>query len=270
MKSWRLTVALFCSLALVGCANQAVRPATGIFETSHDRPMLERQPDRPNEVRAKAHIELALAYLDIGRVDVALDELRAAAAEAPDYPPLHYAWGVTNLTIGDRVQAERALTRALQAAPRDPDFNLAYGWFLCTGPQPASGLPYLQQVAANPYYGNKTRVYANLAWCQELAGEREAARVSLQEAIRLDPRNTLVLYQGARLAQRWGEWDRASDYLQRLMREVDPDPSLLWMAINVERKRRDAAAFEQYARRLRAEFPDSAEAELLRQGAWDL
>lgn len=128
-SSWLLLV-----LALSGCVNQAVRSDTDAMDSSYVRPLLERKPERPEEVRAKAHIDLALAYVEIGRVDVALDELRAAAAEAPDYPPLHYAWGVTHMAIGDRVQAESGLKRALAAAPRDPDFNYAYGWFLCTGP----------------------------------------------------------------------------------------------------------------------------------------
>lgn len=53
------------------------------------------------------------------------------------------------------------------------------------------------------------------------------------------------------------------------MREIDPDPAVLWMALNVERKRGDTVAFEQYAKRLRTDFPDSPEAEKLRQGAWE-
>ncbi|WP_141055151.1 tetratricopeptide repeat protein [Tepidiphilus succinatimandens] len=269
MRLPRRSSLLLLAFALSGCVSQTLHSESNLMDSSYVRPLLERKPDRPEEVRAKAHIDLALAYIEIGRVDVALDELRAAAAEAPDYPPLHYAWGVTHLAIGDRVQAESGLKRALAAAPRDPDFNYAYGWFLCTGPDPASGLPYIEQVVTNPYYGGKARAYANLAWCQDMTGNREAARRSIQEAIRLEPRNTVVLYQAARLAQRWGEWDKASDYLQRLMREIDPDPAVLWMALNVERKRGDTAAFEQYAKRLRTEFPDSPEAERLQQGAWE-
>lgn len=269
MPNWIRWGVLALCMALAGCVNQAVRPEAGGFDSGYTRPMLERKPDRPEEVRAKAHVDLALAYVEIGRFDVALDELRAAAVEAPDYPPLHYAWGVMHMAIGDRAQAEKGLKRALAAVPQDPDFNYAYGWFLCTGPEPAGGLPYIEQVVTNPYYGGKARAYANLAWCQNLAGNREAARRSIQEAIRLDPANTLVLYQAARLAQRWEEWDRASDYLQRLMREVDSDPAVIWMALNVARKRGDTAAFEQYAKRLRMEFPDSPETERLQQGAWE-
>ena len=57
------------------------------------RPLSDVSPSTPAESRARVHVDLGMAYFEIGRYDVALDEARIALNDSPDYAPAyHLLW----------------------------------------------------------------------------------------------------------------------------------------------------------------------------------
>ena len=67
MKLPRRSSLLLLAFALSGCVGQTLHSESNLMDSSYVRPLLERKPDRPEEVRAKAHIDLALAYIEIAQ-----------------------------------------------------------------------------------------------------------------------------------------------------------------------------------------------------------
>ncbi|TXH85339.1 MAG: type IV pilus biogenesis/stability protein PilW, partial [Thauera aminoaromatica] len=70
MKSTLAPVVLAVALVLGGCAGAPGVPAGS---SSISRPMSDTNPATPADARARVHVELGMAYFEVGRYDVALD-----------------------------------------------------------------------------------------------------------------------------------------------------------------------------------------------------
>ena len=80
MKFRFTPVVLAIALAIGGCASAPGGPA-GTTATS--RPMSDINPVTPGDARARVHVELGMAYFEVGRYDIALDEARVALTDSP-------------------------------------------------------------------------------------------------------------------------------------------------------------------------------------------
>ena len=185
---WRQVVCgVAAAFALAGCASVATPPRAGIAEGAYPAPLLDQTAERPQDKERKARIDLALAYLELGRVDVALDEIAKARALDASDPLVPYAWGLAHLALGDRATAEKSLEEAQRLAPNDPDILHALGSLRCTVGRFEEGLALLHQAAMNPYYPRRARSLANHAWCAWRAGDESAVQNEIDMALALQP-----------------------------------------------------------------------------------
>ena len=88
-----LTLATVAAAAmLAGCATN---PATTSGEsTTVSRPMSDITPATPADSRARVHVDLGMAYFEVGRYDVALDEAKIALGDSPRYAPAYHLLGL--------------------------------------------------------------------------------------------------------------------------------------------------------------------------------
>jgi type IV pilus assembly protein PilF len=233
------------------------------------RPLADHVPTSPSEARAKVHVELGMAYLQAGRVDVALDEASVALAESSSYAPAYHLKGLVYMMVDDSSQAESNFRRALAMAPGDPDFNNSYGWFLCTEGREADGLERLALAARNPYYRTPTRPYTNAGLCYLRTGNDAAAVAQFQRAVDADPSNTQALYSLASIAYRQGDFAGARGYLIRLHQQSDPTPESAWLGLRTERRLGNREAEASYAAQLRSRFAGSPEFQSMQQGNYE-
>ncbi|WP_232516535.1 tetratricopeptide repeat protein [Thauera sinica] len=155
MQKAAMLCALLAAALAAGCANV---PGTGATEPGNmSRPLSDQSPVGDAEARARTHVDLGMAYFELGRFDVALDEARIAMDNVAGYAPAHHLTGLVYMMLGEAAAARGNFEQALRAAPGDPDFNNSYGWFLCTQGQERDGLARLSSSARNPYYRYASR-----------------------------------------------------------------------------------------------------------------
>lgn len=260
---------LACALAavLAGCATN---PASTAGEgATVSRPMSDITPATPADSRARVHVDLGMAYFEIGRYDVALDEAKIALNDSPDYPPAYHLLGLAYMLIEENGAARENFERALRGAPGDPDFNNSYGWFLCTQGEEQQGLEKLALAARNPYYRHPGRPLTNAGLCHQRLKDDAAAEVQFLRAVQADPANGQALYRLADIAYRSGRYDQARSHLVRLHQQLEPSAASVWLGLRTERRLGSHDAEASYASQLRSRFAESEELKLFNEGKYE-
>lgn len=271
-----VAVAALCVLLAGGCKSSpttAERVGSSLSGTPvmAVRPILDRVPEEktPDE-RAKVHVELGMAYFEIGKYDVALDEAQAALQENNNFSSAAYhLMGLVYMFLEDNNAAREYFLRALRAAPSDPDFNNSYGWFQCTMGQTEDGLRRLMLAARNPYYRFATRAYTNAGMCYLRANDDAKAAEQLRRAVDIDPTNARALYLLAEIAYRQGDYKSARTSLVQLHQRSEPTAESVWLGARVERKLGNRDNEASYVAQLRGRFAESMEFQEMIQGNYE-
>lgn len=260
------TVLLIAGVSgLAGCAGGN---NLGSSATSIERPVSDRPAVTEGQRKAKIHVDLGQAYLQVGRYGVALDEAKAAAYYDAGYAPAYQLMGLVYMYLEEQGAAAANFERALQLAPGDPEIMNSYGWFLCaTGKEP-KGLEMLASAARNPYYQTPTRAYANAGLCELRLKNDAAAENYFTRALEADGNNAPALLQLAAIAYRRGTYEVAKRYLAALHKGGEASADSLWLAIRVEHRLGDREAEAAYVQQLRRRFPTSPEYQAFLQGQY--
>ena len=262
----QLLILVATSLALGACATL---PQGGITEGSAARPYSDMQPQNAAQARAKINVELGMAYLEVGRFDVALDEARAALGHDSSYPPAYHLMGLVYMLLEDIPAARENLQRALRGAPNDPDFNNSYGWFLCANGSPQEGLKHLNTAVRNPYYRFGTRAYTNAGLCYLKLNDDAQAAEQFRRALSLEPNNVQAMFHLASIAYRQGDYLAARQQLIALHQRREPTAESAWLGLRTERRLGNRESEASYAAQLRGRFSDSAEYRSMMQGQFE-
>lgn len=263
-----LTLVTVAAAAMVaGCATHPA--TTSGAATTVSRPMSDITPATPADSRARVHVDLGMAYFEVGRYDVALDEAKIALGDSPNYAPAYHLLGLAYMLIEENAAARDNFERALREAPGDPDFNNSYGWFLCTQGQEQQGLDRLALAARNPYYRHSARPLTNAGLCYLRLKDDAAAEVQFLRAVQADPSNGQALYQLADIAYRSGRYDQARSHLIRLHQQLNPSAASVWLGLRAERRLGNHDAEASYASQLESRFVESEEFKLFNQGKFE-
>ena len=266
MKSTLAPVVLAVALALGGCAGA---PGVPSGAATISRPMSDTNPATPADARARVHVELGMAYFEVGRYDVALDEARIALNDSPSYAPAYHLLGLAYMYVEEHGAARENFERALREAPGDPDFNNSYGWFLCTQGEEQQGLDRLALAARNPYYRYPARPLTNAGLCYLRLKDEPAAEAHFTRAVQADPANGQALYQLADIAYRSGRYDQARNHLIRLHQQHDSSAASVWLGLRAERRLGNHDAEASYASQLQSRFAESEEFKLFNEGKFE-
>ncbi len=263
IRSFAVLCAAVLAVALGGCTTGM--PGGSVAPIA-DRPVSDLTPATPAQARAKIHVELGMAYFEIGRFDVALDEARIALAEDSSYSPAFHLMGLVYMFIDDTAAARENFLRALRAAPNDPDFNNSYGWFLCVMGEEQEGLERLARAARNPYYRYPTRPYTNAGLCHLRRNDDASAEDQFRRAVMIDGTNAQALFNLAAIQYRRGDYARARENLVQLHQQTEPTASTVWLGLRTERQLGNREAEASYAAQLSGRFADSPEYRDMMQG----
>ena len=266
MKSTLAPAVLAVALALGGCAGAPGLPSGA---ATISRPMSDISPATPADARARVHVELGMAYFEVGRYDVALDEAKIALGDSPSYAPAYHLLGLAYMYVEEHGAARENFERALREAPGDPDFNNSFGWFLCTQGEEQQGLDRLALAARNPYYRYPARPLTNAGLCYLRLKDEPAAEAQFTRAVQADPANGQALYQLADIAYRSGRYDQARNHLIRLHQQHDSSAASVWLGLRAERRLGNHDAEASYASQLQSRFAESEEFKLFNEGKFE-
>jgi type IV pilus assembly protein PilF len=258
---------LFVTLQLAGCAGTS----GGSFDsasTNTDSGPIIGEVGAPRE-RARAHTELASAYLGRGNVGVALEEIRLALAADSNYAPAYNLLGLAHMELRENPQAQQAFERSLRINPNDPDANHNFGWFLCQTGQEEEAIRHFMIAVRNPLYGLPQKTYELAATCSLKKNNERDALEFLDRSLRLDPTYPPALLGLAQLRYRRGELQEARQLVSRYNNQVEPTAESLWLALRVERKLGDRGGEIGYATQLRRRFAGSKEYQDMQKGNFE-
>lgn len=217
------------------------------------------------DASAKAHTELAVAYFEKGQYKTALDELDKALRVNSRYAPAYSVRGVVHMTLQEDDEAESDFRRSL-SLENDPDTRVTYGWFLCQRGREREAINQLMTAARDPLNQTPEKAYLNAGVCSKKGGNVQEAERYFQRALILRPKLPGALEGLAELAFIRADYAGAKSYFMRYEQATTLPLSAadLLLAARIEHKLGNYNGEASYALRLKKNYPDSREAQLLK------
>ncbi len=216
---------------------------------------------------AKAHTELAADYYARAQYRVALEELAKATRADPDYAPTYNVRALVNMALQDDAEAESDFKRSLRLDPSDSDARNNYGWFLCQRGHENDAVKYFLTAAKDPLYTTPHLAYLNAGLCSKKAGRVQDAMTYLQRALALQPEMPGALIGMADVEFVNGDYAGAKSFFRRYEKAAAAPLTAenLLLAVRIEHKLGNRSGEQDYANRLRKNFPDARETFMLGQ-----
>ncbi|MDR1530172.1 MAG: type IV pilus biogenesis/stability protein PilW [Burkholderiales bacterium] len=257
----------FLTIFLIGCAGtgQPIRSEEGGFPTTTDNSQLLGPSARPSlqptivspRSRAEAHTALALGYYERRQFDIALEELDLAKGIDSNYAMIYNGYGLVYSYMNEDAKARGNFEQAIRLDPNNSEIRHNWGWFLCTSGHPRESLAEFDRVAADPLYKTPEISYTNAGRCALGAGDIEAARGYLQQALRIKPNYAPAAYTLADIAYRQGDYNGARSFMRMVMQSPTPAADALYLGACIERRMNDRQAEESYILQLRNRYPQA-------------
>jgi type IV pilus assembly protein PilF len=241
------TLLALVALGLAGCASQ---PSPN-----------NRQ--KHLEDAATANTQLGIAYLSQGDIPLAKEKLDRALMENPNNPQLHSARAMLFDRMGDTKEADREFKTALSLDAHNPDLSNNYAVYLCQVGRTDEGVRRFEEVARNALYRTPWVAYTNAGVCLRTAKRRADATKNFKQALFIRPNFAEAAYQLADLELQDGNLTDARKQVDAYLGAYEETPDLLLVGVRIARAQKDRLAAAQYARKLRLDFPSSAQAHAL-------
>jgi type IV pilus assembly protein PilF len=253
-------VLLVLSMAIVACSSQQIIPAP----ESSTRPSGPGKSDRTPQEAASIWVQLGQHYLELGKYEIAREDLRKALEFDPKSVDAHTVMGTLYDRVGERDKAEQYYRQAADLAPTAGATNNNYALYLCKLGHFEEAQKRFDVAKADGFYTSRDLVYLNSGTCILLAkGSPDAAEADFRQAVELNPKNGQALFQLASVLYGKGEYFKARAFIQRFDSLGQASPDALLLARNIEVKLGNAGGARDYAKRLHDQFPDSSQARSL-------
>ena len=246
---------------LVLGAMAAILVGSGCISTTTGPP--ENKADQGDA--AELNYQLGARYYRKGDYDLARDRLQLALKQDPKNA---FAWSTLGLTyeaLGNVRLAEDAYDNAVRVAPRDYKIQENYAVFLCRQGRFDDARRYFDKAIKAPTNDYSEQTYTNAGVCMMQKPDHVAAEQYFRAALDRRPNHGEALLQMSVLSYETGDNLKARAFLQRYLGSNMPTAPVLYHGILIEEKLGDDTARRQYTLQLLRDFPDSAEAERIRQ-----
>ena len=213
---------------------------------------------------AADNVQLAMAYMQEGNLERAREKLDRALAEDRTNPNVHSTYALFYERINDQKKAESEIREALRLAPGDPGQLNFYGVYLCRQHRVDEGVTKMLQVANNPLYRTPEAAYTNIGVCLLTVHRDDEAESAFRRALAARPDFAEAAFQMAALELAHGRALEARNRVEKFLGQYNPTPDLLLVGWRASRTLGDARGADQYAKILRADFPNSEQARSVR------
>jgi len=237
--------------------------ATLLVACTHTKPFGHKAPP---EQQAATNVQLAIEYMKLNKMVESRKTIELALQEDPASADVQLTAGIIFERLEEPALAGKAYATAARIGKTDPNIQNAYAGFLCRTGKPAAGEKLFAEVAASPLYQTPEVALVNAGVCERSTGDMLDAQRYFNKALTLRPNMPEALLQLGNLAIDEGDGATALDYVQRYLAVNPATADILWLGFRAQRKLGDATAAAIFARRVQSEFPNSAEAQLMRSG----
>jgi len=242
--------AALLSALLSACVTQSGGPQLKSGQTKEDS--------------ARPFVQLGQKYLEMGKLEIAKENLLKALTYDPKSVDAHTVLATLYDRVGDHQAAEANFREAAELAPKAGSANSNYGLYLCKLGKFTESRKYFDIALADGFYADRATVYTNAGTCQLLGkGSLDQAESDFRHALEIDPNNLQALYQLASVLYQKNDFFKARAFIQRYDALGQPSPDALLLARNIEVKLGHPDSAHDYAQRLRDQFPDSEQARTL-------
>lgn len=241
---WAIVVAVAAAVALAGCASQ-------------------KRAAKKKDDASDYNTQLGIAYLRQGDVPLAKEKLDRALKQNPENPAVHSARAMLFDRMGEPKQADSEYQNALRLAPDDPDVSNNYAVYLCQLGRTDEGVHRFEVVARNALYRTPWVAYTNAGVCLRRAKRNADAAKNFKQALLLRPNFAEAAYQLADLEFGDGNLADARAQVDTYLSAFEETPDLLLIGVRIARAQNDRVAVLLYSRKLRLDFPSSAQAKAL-------
>ena len=207
--------------------------------------------------------QLGISYLREGDIPLAKEKLDRALKENPENPEVHSARAMLFDRMREPAQADNEFKEALRLAPNDPDVNNNYAVYLCQTGRATEGVKRFEVVARNALYRTPWVAYTNAGVCLRTAKRDPEAIRNFRQALSIRPNFAEAAYQLGDLELQQGNLVDARAQVDSYLGNFDETPDLLLLGVRVARAQNDRVAAALYSRKLRLDFPSSAQAKAL-------
>jgi type IV pilus assembly protein PilF len=239
-----------CALVVAAAVLSLCAPAAGAQEKQSDR-----------EKAAAINAELAITYMKQDNLRAAREKADKALEQNSRSPEVQSAAGFVYDRLGEDKKAGAHFDQAVKLGGKDnPDFINNAAVFQCRKGNKKRGEELFLQAAASPLYRRPEVAFANAGHCARADGRPKDAERYFREALARNPNMPDPLLSLAGIQHEAGNDMQARAFVQRYHEAAPATAQSVWLGYRIERGAGDGAAAEEYARRLRMEFPTSAEA----------
>lgn len=211
-----------------------------------------------------ANINLGVEYMRQGNYEKALDKLERARLIDPGYFGTYNYLGLLYQRLDQIEDAEKSFKKAISLNDQDSGTLNSYGQFLCQNNRREKAEEMFLRAANNPLYETPEIPITNAGLCTLLAGNKESAEKYFRQSLELNPKLPDALIRMSQLSYDKKKYLSARGYFQRYLEMGKHTASTLWLGIRIEEALGDKDTVSSYALLLRNNFPDSKEAEMLR------
>jgi type IV pilus assembly protein PilF len=247
----------------------AVMAVWTLTACSHDPPAYQRPVRTYKKEPAKAavaNMQLAIEYMKLGQLSNSRECIEKALSEDSSNADVQMTAGLVYERINEMSKAERAYQAANRLGKGDPNIANTYAVFLCRTGKTAAGQKMFLDVSVNPLYRTPWVALGNAGSCARSAGDLVNAENYFNRALAIRPNYTESLLQLGNIAFDRGDAAQALEFVQRYLAVNPPSPEVLWLGFRAQRKLGDTVAAAVFARRVQAEFPNSEQAQNMRNG----
>ena len=224
-------------------------------------------PDRPIDAKeaASANVRLGTAYLQQGNLALAKEKLEKAEKQDPRSYEVQYAMALLSEQLQQPSEAEKHYQSALKLAPNNAGVSNAYAVFLCRNDKIDQALKLFDTTMRDPLYATPWVSATNAGVCLR-SDKRNADSVPyLERAIALRPDYYPAVIELADLQIGAGKPDLARRAVDNFLQIGRKSADVLLLGVRAAMAQGDRSGSDLYARLLRRDFPDSAQARALPQ-----
>ena len=263
MTRYHFIIAGLMTVFLIsGCTANKTRP--DLQDSTGD---LGQVTESPNKGASDIYVQLAVAYLGQGQMNVALKQAKKAVEIDPTNVDARNVIALVYDRLGESSQAETHFKAGIRAQPKDPYIRNAYGTMLCRQNRYKEADVQFQAALKNPLYQTPEVALTNAGICDLARNDPVQAEVYLRRALQRNPLYSTALIEMAKLSYENGELLSSRAYLQRYLEVASHTPATLLLGVKFETQLGDKDKVASYSLMLRNQFPDSQELQLLRD--WD-
>ena len=220
--------------------------------------------DTKRDDSASIYLQLGVRYMDLGKLEIAKENLQLAQEKDPDNSQVHNAFAFLYEKLNDYKLAQENYERALDVSPDDWSVQNNYGRFLCDRGEYEQGMALLTQAISTQLNDRQWLALTNAGRCQLAMKQQQSAKAYFKQALILNNTYAPALLEMQKMSYLSGEYWAAKGYLQRYLSVADHTSGTLWFGMQTERALGNQALAKEYQNLLLEKFPLSDEAKQIK------